>query len=67
MQKRDSIHVRSSVFSYFVIKKSHLKVCFEIGECYSMAINLASLSYQSIVCSQMSMSVSEIRFKAEAT
>ena len=38
----------------------------KIGECYSMSYsNLASLSYQSIVCSKMS--VSEILFKADAT
>ena len=64
MQKRDSIHVRSSVFSYFDINCSHLKRCFENQRMLRirLAINLALLS---IVFSQMS--VSEIRLKADAT
>ena len=61
MQKRDPIYVSSSVFFYFGIKEVFRKSENAIG----LAIKLASLSYQSIVCSQMS--VSEIRFKADAT
>ena len=67
MQKPDSIRVRNSVFSCFVINYSHFKKCFEnrrMVHYIKWAINLALLSYQSIVCSQMS--VSEIRFKADA-
>ena len=61
MQKRDSICVSSSVFSYFVIKYSHFKMFrkSENENTIQWAIHLASLSYQSIFCSQMS--VSEIR------
>ena len=66
MQKRYSTHVSSSVFSYFIIKYSHFKRVFRKSEnAIRWAINLALLSYQSIVCRLMSMT--EIRFKADAT
>ena len=66
MQKRDSIRLKNSVVSCFVFNYSHFKRWFRKSEnAIRWAINLASLSYQSIVCSQMSES--EIRFKADAT
>ena len=66
MQKRDLIHESSSMFSYCVIKYSHFKRCFEKSEnAIQWVINLALLSFQSIIYSQMI--VSEIQSKAEAT
>ena len=65
MQKRDSIRESKSVSSCFVINYSHFKRCFINQRTIRLAINLASLMYQSIVCSQMNLS--EIQFKADAT
>ena len=56
MQKWDLIHVSSSLHSYFIIKYLHVKVFRKSENAIQWAINLASLSYESIVCSQMRMS-----------